>query len=267
MVDGINEKVDRMGRRGGRAVPPAGAAMKGLLALAGIALAAVPAVAAPTGRFVVVAAPRHPAVTNMQAAYRPDDPQLVGRLVSFTGSAASFDGDYLACPRTVSRTAATPVGRLIRRIFPDRPSYGRRFVARPADFGLAMAPATRVVATQFRCRSSGPGHGADWTGTVLFPIGPARWALSLVQDQLLILAPATGPIRASFDCGKAQSATERTICGDRLLAGWDRSVAEAFGQSGDQAEQRAWLVERDRCGTDKACLHDTMSLRVLNLRP
>ena len=222
--------------------------------------------ATPLGPFEVVAAPRHPAVSNLQAAFRADDPQLVNRLVAFDGPVASFDGSYKSCARATRTVGKAQVGQLIRRIFPDRPNYGKRFVARPADFALTMAPATVVTTIAFRCIEPGGTHGRDWTGAKLFSIGNGRWALSIIQDHLLILKPATGPIRASFDCGKAQSPIDRTICGDRLLAGWDRSVAAAYDQgNGDLAGQRAWLAERDKCGLDKDCLHETMALRTTNL--
>lgn len=220
----------------------------------------------PKGQFVVVAAPRHPAVTNMQAAFRPDDPQLVGRLVVFDGLAASFDGDYKACARVTTMTTRMTVNRLLRHIFPNRVKYGKRYVARPSNFGLAITPATTIAVTSFRCVVPRGNHGADWTGATLFPLGRGQWALSIIQDHLLILKPAAGPVRASFDCAKAKSVVEQTICADRLLAGWDRSVAAAYAQgNGGQAGQRAWLAKRDRCGADKVCLHDSMSLRTRNL--
>ncbi|RYF23947.1 MAG: hypothetical protein EOO77_01170 [Oxalobacteraceae bacterium] len=216
--------------------------------------------------FIVVSAPRHPAVTNPQGAFRPDDPQLVGRIVSFSGSTASFDGSYKACDQTTKTAVKTSIGQLIRRIYPDRLNYGKHYIARPQDFGLARSPSALTVATTFRCVVSRGNHGEDWTGATLFPLGDGRWALSLIKDQLLILKPALGPVRASFDCAKARSAVERTICSDRLLAGWDRSVTAAYdtGQ-GDLSEQRAWLAERNKCGSNKECLHESMSLRTSNL--
>lgn len=232
----------------------------------GILLIAGAAKVSTAADFIVISAPRHPAVTNPQGAFRSDDPQLVGRIVSFNGSAASFDGSYKACSRTTKTTAKISIGQLIRRIYPDRPNYGKHYVAHPRDFGLASLPSTLIVATTFRCVMPRGNHGEDWTGATLFPSGDGRWALSLIKDQLLVLKPALGPIRASFDCAKARSTVERTICSDRLLAGWDRSVTAAYdtGQ-GDLSEQRAWLAERDKCGSDKECLHESMSLRTSNL--
>jgi uncharacterized protein len=75
-----------------------------------------------------------------------------------------------------------------------------------------------------------------------------------------------GPIRASFDCARANTTVERTICGDRVLAGWDRSVATAYRTASvDPADLRAWLSKRDQCGSDRECLQSAMSLRVANL--
>jgi uncharacterized protein YecT (DUF1311 family) len=220
---------------------------------------------APSTQFVVVAAPRHPAVSNLQAAYRSDDPQLVGRLVALRGAILSFDGRHISCSRATRATNRVSVGQIIRERFPDRPHYGKTYVARPSDFGLALAPATVVAATRFQCVVPG-NQGKDWTGATVFPIGGGRWALSLIDDHLLILKPDTGSVRASFDCARAGTVVERTICSDRLLAGWDRSVATAYAiGSGDRDSQRAWLTERDRCGADKACLHESLSLRVSNL--
>jgi hypothetical protein len=245
-----------------RAHPARGAT--GILAVLGSLALTVSAgsAAMPAGQFVVVAAPRHPAVSNMQASYRPDDPRLVNRIVVLDGGRATFDGAAMACDSATGTTTRVAVGDLIRRIFPGRADHGKTYVSKPADFRLTLAPTRIVTATRFQCLRARGNHGEEWTGVTLFPLEEGRWALSLIDDHLLILAPAIGPIRASFDCAKAGSPTERTICSDRLLAGWDRSVADAYRQGGgDVADQRAWLAGRNACGTDKACLQLSMSNR------
>ncbi len=100
---------------------------------------------------------------------------------------------------------------------------------------------------------------------------------------LALLAPAPAAAQAatgpSFDCARAQSWDERTICGDRDLAALDRRVAEAFRRAmeakpGDrermQTEQRAWLRERRACekppsGTPQGCLRTSMASRASTL--
>lgn len=246
-------------------MPAEGAPVRRLaLALAAIA-AASPSWAGP---LVVVAAPRDPVVTNPQALYRPDDPQLVGRIVSLDGAVPTFDGETVRCDRPSVTRARTTAAKLFPMLFPARTDHGRRRQARPADFGLTLAPGTPLTATTVRCPAA-RGPQASYLAAVSFPLTDGRFAFwrEEVDNHLLLLRPAIGPIRASFDCAKARSQTERAICADRSLAGWDVSVAKAFGESSTSTqEQRAWLIERDRCGAaDKACLRESMSLRANNL--
>lgn len=82
-------------------------------------------------------------------------------------------------------------------------------------------------------------------------------------------------IRPSFDCARATSATEHTICGSPDLAELDRAVARNYATALDgadgttraqiKADQRAWLGQRDRCGADVQCLVLSMSGRSQDL--
>lgn len=234
----------------------------GIVALALFASTGV--VAAPLGQFIVVEARRDPAVSNAQAQYQ--DPQLVNRIISFSSSGVSFDAGASACTRAVKTTMNVTVVKLFRQIMYPRTKPGYARFARPIDFGLNIAPQTVMPVTRFHCGASSSQDGSNWNRAALFPIGKGTYALSLIPDYLLILKPAPSRITASFNCAKASSPAERTICSDPVLAGWDRSVHLAYEDHGDVGEQRAWLTERDKCGTNKSCLHESMSLRVMNLR-
>ena len=69
---------------------------------------------------------------------------------------------------------------------------------------------------------------------------------------------------ASFDCDRASTEVEVTICSDPKLATLDIALGIAFrdisatnrGEATKQAmsEQRVWLSERDRCRSDAECL-------------
>lgn len=220
--------------------------------------------AARSGQFIVVEARRDPGVTNAQAQYT--NPQLVNRIISFSASGVSFDAGASTCSHATETTTNLTVAKLFRQImYPrDKPGYPR--FARPIDFGLKLSPQAIIPVTRFRCRSTVSQDGSDWSRSALFPIGKGTYALSLISDYLLILKPAPSRITASFNCAKATSPAERTICSDPVLAGWDRSVQLAYEDHGDTDEQRAWVVERDKCGTSKSCLHEAMGLRVMNLR-
>jgi uncharacterized protein YecT (DUF1311 family) len=85
----------------------------------------------------------------------------------------------------------------------------------------------------------------------------------------------------SFDCAKASTTVEKTICSDANLARQDRNVAEAYRQKtsgSDEAAkkpirdaQRAWLASRaTRCGTKTgaagvACLTSLYDARLTAL--
>jgi uncharacterized protein YecT (DUF1311 family) len=108
------------------------------------------------------------------------------------------------------------------------------------------------------------------------------------QETKIPLAPLKPFLRAnwrapapSFDCAKAATAVEKTICSDASLARQDRDVAEAYRQKtsgSDEAAkkpirdaQRAWLASRaTRCGGKKgaaavACLTSLYEARLTAL--
>ncbi|QFS42212.1 Lysozyme inhibitor LprI [Burkholderia cepacia] len=99
---------------------------------------------------------------------------------------------------------------------------------------------------------------------------------SVAAAVLLTLLPAAAHA-AGFDCAKAASSTEKTICADAALSKLDGDLAAAWKQAlakgGDTAALKAaqvkWLKQRDRCGADESCLGDRYRERLasLNGRP
>jgi len=86
---------------------------------------------------------------------------------------------------------------------------------------------------------------------------------------------SSGP---SFACAGVLTPTEKAICSDEGLASLDRGLALAFqaklaGLPADAHDviddeydalvlaQKAWLVHRNDCGTDKACIRKAYLLR------
>ncbi len=90
--------------------------------------------------------------------------------------------------------------------------------------------------------------------------------LSLLLSTLL-LVPLMGHA-ASFDCTKAKTWTEKTICNTRQLSNLDEIMALTFKkamavtsyQAGLKSEQADWLAERDAC-LDTQCLKDAYTSR------
>lgn len=81
---------------------------------------------------------------------------------------------------------------------------------------------------------------------------------------------------ASFNCARAGTPSERAICGSRALEDKDVEMATIFGlirpvfAMGGRAafmdQQNAWLVQRNRCGADRACLTRRYDERIASLR-
>ncbi len=77
-------------------------------------------------------------------------------------------------------------------------------------------------------------------------------------------AVSSGP---SFDCGRATTSTERTICADPRLSRLDRDLSEAYAaalsrSSRDheiRASQRRWIELRNSCGNDIDCINNAMT--------
>ena len=91
---------------------------------------------------------------------------------------------------------------------------------------------------------------------------------------LILLLVGLAPIAdaTSFDCKKAATFAERTVCADTLLGSLDDALAQNYrhmraanigsGALKDlQATQKSWLSVRDQC-KDKQCLIDAYRKRI-----
>jgi uncharacterized protein len=89
--------------------------------------------------------------------------------------------------------------------------------------------------------------------------------LATAQPEPLVRTAAQGP---SFDCSKARSRIDKSICADALLSALDRQVNDLFAvaltQTDDQGdikkEQRRWLRTRDDC-EDSICVKNSYEQR------
>lgn len=100
----------------------------------------------------------------------------------------------------------------------------------------------------------------------------------LTPEEARVLISATRSLaeaedRPSFDCTKATTPIEKTLCGEyeSALRSLDRGLAEAWAAAraagkGDLAAQRRWLASRDKCGGDRTCLADLYQARIAVLR-
>lgn len=131
-----------------------------------------------------------------------------------------------------------------------------------------------------RAKDMGMSALADMTNVLWFiGLDNNRLAMNWHDQTVLILSRVsenTKPV-ASFNCAKAETAVEKTICGSIGLAAYDKSLTQvyqlvlAYYQSKPNTKtniadfkkfQKEWVTQRDRCGTDAQCLEKVMSLRI-----
>ena len=110
------------------------------------------------------------------------------------------------------------------------------------------------------------------------PTLPANIVKTTAPTNLPTTAPDNGraaSILPSFDCAKAGTPTEFSICGNAILAEMDTLMAKRYRALRNQmqktdanllkAEQRQWINWRDSCGADVSCLEQAYMTRMFEL--
>jgi uncharacterized protein YecT (DUF1311 family) len=204
---------------------------------------------------------------QMHWPMRPDDPTLRFRRLVIGPEEVRLSGSKLACKQTVWKPRPATWGQLFARGFLR--SGGKKPV--PSDFGFRVR---KEEATKAYSLCPASGTIATFPQDVwVAPQGVDSLAMHFDTQVLLILKkiPPDSKPQASFDCAKATTPVEKTICGSLELASWDRSVAAAWsnllrGRTAKHPqfheEQKRWLRERDACGTNVACIEDHLARRV-----
>lgn len=95
-----------------------------------------------------------------------------------------------------------------------------------------------------------------------------RKLLTIAAFLVFALVPAKAD--PSFDCAKAKTAAEKTVCqvpdlqwSDRQLARFYKMAVKdsGYGRAGVVQSQRAFLARRDACGTDIECLDNAYKMQ------
>ncbi|RZI80384.1 MAG: hypothetical protein EOP38_22655 [Rubrivivax sp.] len=219
--------------------------------------------------------------------YQVDDPRLVGRTLAIGPQRLAADlPDATACEQPGLLPEQQPLDTLLARTMqPELPVQHatRQFDAKlPGERAVDLAWITCKAGTfgpalknAPRAASAAAGSGTPGgTWLALLPSGDALmpWhghTLLVLQRQ----APAAA-VTPSFACTKARLPAEKAICASAALASYDRSLAQGWtytvqfcdGDTDCIAEarqaQKQWVAQRNRCGSDQACLHKTMRERL-----
>lgn len=95
-----------------------------------------------------------------------------------------------------------------------------------------------------------------------------RWVCVMALSTIPLACQA-----ASFDCAKAASPSEKTICAtpelsnldSQLAVAWKNAVATSPNAAALKSAQLQWLRQRNACGQDAACLGDRYKERIAAL--
>jgi uncharacterized protein YecT (DUF1311 family) len=220
---------------------------------------------------------------SFKTNYGWNDARLRWRIFNFSDAELSDDtSDSSPCAAPAASVTRMPLlklmdGSLGHLAGGDNDPYSR---PTPAAYELKAAPNQQVDVISITCKDElyqgdlGTGNGVMGAWMYQTPAGELviRWR----DETLLVLdrLPADAKPQPSFDCAKASSPAEKTICSSLQLASFDRSVAWSYKVARDDikdtddspvklaAEQRAWLRKRDTCGADASCLLKTMEQRL-----
>lgn len=231
-------------------------------------------------------------------AYKYNPHKFLGRVFVFTperltSNALLREGPCDGFKVVVRRTTALKV---VSHSVYSRPGYETG--PGPKDFGLPIADNAPVEALALHCKEGplfggvssavDPLHPDEIRSSWLMTLNPEQLALSLYDGVFLILQrlPKDAKPTPSFDCAKASTNTEKTICGSVALAAYDKSVAGTYQHAlsyydfalktynpamraqtlaqtaAFKKSQKEWLTERDACGRDTACLEKAMANRI-----
>lgn len=214
--------------------------------------------------------------------YQKNDPRLTGRLFTITQQrlATNTPEESKPCinPKVAVRhlTASELIKNSLagRHTVPEAPT--------PKDYELPLAGNVSVDVLSVTCMD---GLFAGDLGIVEGIKG--AWIVALRKDQLairwyaetiLLLHKVSDNVKpvASFDCNKAITVVEKTICGSLALAAFDQSVTRSYKSASEffkevkntealtqlKISQTQWLTQRNACGADVLCLEKAMKDRL-----
>ena len=235
--------------------------------------------------------------------YKYNIHKFLGRVFVFTPQQLTHNtvprdsSDKRRCESPEIIVHHTTAGYAVGMSLASRPFYPIR--PRPKDFQLPLAESAPVEALSMLCKDGlfyktmggclEPDCGIN--GAWLIVLNPKQLALRWHDEVFLILQriPENAKPVASFDCAKAATVVEKTICGSVALASYDQSVAYTYKHAlgyyqfalktynpgmrkqttaqivAFKKSQKGLLTKRDACGSDATCLDNAMGERIWDM--
>jgi uncharacterized protein len=214
-----------------------------------------------------------------------DDPRLMGGVVLISPQRilAKTGNETMSCKNPTVILQNLTADRLIKETMGRRPKPPEYPTLR--DYGFPLNPNDPLTIMWIK-GFEGYWEALSAEGTWMLEMPDGRLAMRWRDSAILLLSRAPANIKpvASFDCGKAQPPVKKTICGSIELSLLDSYVSEWYaGQIDDftylakvnivepesiieemkqlKREQKAWIKQRDTCGSEPTCLKDSMDAR------
>ncbi len=210
-----------------------------------------------------------------------NDPDYMGSLLFISPQRiVAFIGISYTCQNPRMIVQHTTAGALLKstldsRVLPPSPPTTQ-------DYGLPFHQ-NEAVTVMWVKEFGGWAEYLTIDGTWLLWLPDGRLAMCWADASIVLLsrAPADTKPVASFDCAKARTVVENTICGSMELALLDRTVSSwytshlesliGWAKDGESQKekafevikelkkaQKAWIAKRNTCGANTACLTKSM---------
>lgn len=220
--------------------------------------------------------------SSRTASYGWNDPALRWRLFTFSDAQVTDDApEESHCQAPQAKVTRMELGKLFGTSLAGDGYPVQQ--ATPAGYAFKSSPAEAMDVISLTCREGlwqgGLGADGGLQGAWMYLAPDGHLILRWYDETVLVLErlPAHATPHASFDCARAASPAEKTLCGSLQLAAFDRSIAAAYKIARDEvkddeeqekslvASQRSWVRQRDACTTDAACLLTSMKARLPQL--
>jgi uncharacterized protein YecT (DUF1311 family) len=163
--------------------------------------------------------------------------------------------------------------------------YSAWGVAHFSQYGIPVKDDEEIEVSRFKCGHQYFGESvnsdAKFAGAWVMRLDAGKVIMRWYDNKILVLSRLKKgeTLRPSFSCAGSLGATEKAICKVDELAGYDKSVAAAYGaiqkkfsEIKDSAPmrkfrdaQRKWIASRNQCGDDRDCIKREMLERLQDM--
>jgi uncharacterized protein YecT (DUF1311 family) len=211
--------------------------------------------------------------------YEYNDPGLRWRILNI--SPGVLEGNlpeiFSACAPLTVESVKMPADELLKDDM-----YTAWGVAHFSQYGIPVKDDEKIEVSRFKCGHQYFGESvnaaAKFAGAWTMRLDADKALMRWYDNKILVLRRLKKgeALRPSFSCAGSLGTTEKTICKVDELAGYDKSVAQAYGAIQKKFSdikdsppmlkfrdaQRKWIASRNKCRDDQDCIKGEMLKRL-----